>query len=124
MSQYVEAPTKTFKAAAAIGAHILVKISSGKLAVCGVGEAPIGTIETEAFADLDVRSVRLLSAQGTQKGVAAGAFSAGAKLYTQAAGKIDDVVTSAIQIGVALEDAGAAGDIVEWMAWSGGAVGG
>lgn len=116
MSQYVNTPTKTFTAGAAIGKHILVKISSGKLAVAVLGNEPIGTIEDEAFADLDIRAVRLLSAQGTMKCVASGAFSAGAVVYGRAAGKIDDIsATSAIRVGIAMEDAAAAGDIVEVM---------
>lgn len=116
MSQYVNTPTKGFTAGAAIGKHILVKLSSAKLAVAALGEEPIGTLEDEAFADLDIRSVRLLSAQGSIKCVASGAFSNGAVVYGRAAGKVDDIsTTSAVRIGIALETAANANDIVEVM---------
>ncbi len=116
MSQFVETPTKGFVAGAAIGKHILVKLSSGKLAVAALGEEFIGTLEDESFADLDIRTVRLKSAQGTIKCVASGAFSNGAVVYGRAAGKVDDIsTTSAIRVGVALETVTASGDIVEVM---------
>lgn len=114
MSQFVEAPTRTFTAGAAIGKYILVKLSSDKLAVAGLAEEWIGVLENESFADLDKRAVRLRSAQGTMKCVASGAFSSAAVVYGRAAGKVDDISTSsAIRVGIALEAATAAGDIVE-----------
>lgn len=114
MATYVEAPTRTFTAGAAIGKHILVKGSSAKLAVAGLAEEFLGTLEDQSFADGDMRAVRLKSAQGTIKCVAAGAFSQFAVVYGRAAGKVDDVSTSsAIRVGIALGAATAAGDIVE-----------
>jgi len=116
MSQFVETPTKTFTAGGAIGQHIRVKLSSGVLAVAGLGatDEPVelGTITEASFASGDVRAVRLRNAQGTAKMVAAGAFSAGAAVYGAAAGKVDDVVSGAA-LGIALEAATAANDIVE-----------
>jgi len=114
MSQYVETPTKAFTAGAAIGKHILVKLDTAKLAVAGLAEQAVGVIEDEAFADGDLRAVRLLSAQGTIKCVAAAAVAEAAVVYGRALGKVDDVSTSsAIRVGVALEAATAAGDIIE-----------
>lgn len=114
MSQHVETRSKSFVAGGEIAQWILVKLSSGKLAVAGLAEEPIGVIEAAAFADGDVRSVTLLSCQGTIKCVAAGPFSQGAVVYGRALGKVDDVATSsAVRIGIALEAATAAGDIVE-----------
>lgn len=114
MNQFTEGPTKAFTAGAAIGKHILVKLSSGKLAVAGLGDEYIGTLEDEAFADLEIRSVRLRSAQGTIQCVASGAFSVGAVVYGRAAGKVDDIsTTSAVRVGIALEAATAASDIIE-----------
>jgi hypothetical protein len=114
MSQYVEGPTKSFIAGAAIAKHILVKVASGKIAVAGLAEEFIGSLEDASFADLDVRAVRLRGAGGTMKCTAAGAFSQGAVVYGRALGKIDDVSTSsAVRVGIALEAATAAGDIVE-----------
>jgi len=47
MSQYTEGPTKTFTAGAAIGKHVLVKLSSDLLAVAGLAEEYLGTLEDE-----------------------------------------------------------------------------
>jgi hypothetical protein len=114
MSQQTEGRTKTFTAGAAIGQWILVKLSSGKLAVAGLGEEFLGVIEEAAFADGDLRSVVLRSSEGTIKCVASGAFSAGAVVYGRAAGKVDDIsTTSALRVGIALEAATAANDVIE-----------
>lgn len=114
MSQYVDGPSKTFTAGAAIGQDILVKLSSGKLAVAALGDEHIGTLLAESFTDGDERAVRLRSAQGTTKMVASGAFTAGAILYGRALGKVDDIsTTSAIRVGTALEAATAANDVIE-----------
>ena len=116
MSQFNETGTKGFTAGAAIAQHILVKLSSDKLAVAALGEEFIGTILQESFADGDIRAVRLKSGQGTMKMIASGAFSAGAVVYGRAAGKVDDIsATSAIRAGIAMEAAAAAGDVVEVM---------
>lgn len=116
MSQYVETPTKAFTAGAAIAKHLRVKLSSGKLAVAGVGASDepveIGTMEDASFADLDVVSVRLRNAQGTVKMVAAEAISAGVVVYGAASGKVADT-SSGAQIGIALEAALADGDVIE-----------
>lgn len=114
MSQYVDTPTRTFTAGAAIGQYIRVYLSSGKLAVAGLTNKEIGQAEVAAFADGDVIPVRLRTAQGTCKMVAAGAITAGAAVYTAASGKIDDVATSTgFLVGTALEAATAANDVIE-----------
>lgn len=119
MSQMVETATRTFTAGAAIGDFILVKLSSGKLAVAGLGDEFLGAIQAKSFADGDIRSVRLKNAQGTQKMVASGAIALGAVVYGRAAGKIDDnSSTSAVRVGIALEAATAANDIVEVLVTS------
>ena len=116
MSQINETGVKGFTAGAAIWQHILVKLSSDKLAVAALGQEFIGTILQQAFADGDIRSVRLKSAAGTMKCIASGAFSSGAVVYGRAAGKVDDIsATSAIRVGIALETAAAAGDVIEVM---------
>ena len=112
MSQFVETPTKGFEAGAAIAIHILVKLASGVLQVAAADEEWIGVTEAAAFAAGDRIPVRLRSAQGTMKCTAAGAFAESAVLFGQADGKVDDVA-EAIRVGIALEAAGAAGDIVE-----------
>jgi hypothetical protein len=101
-------------AGAAIDQFILVKLASDLLSVAALGEEPIGVIEEASFVSGDIRSVRLLSAKGTIKCIASGAFSQGAVLYGRASGKVDDIsTTSAIRIGIALEAATATGDVVE-----------
>lgn len=112
MSQFVETPTKTFTAGAAIAKYLRVKLSSGKLAASGATDDDLGQIEDASFADLDVRSVRLRTAPGTCKMVAAGAITAGARVYQAASGKIDDTVTGKL-VGTALEAATADGDVIE-----------
>ncbi len=117
MSQgYVDTNYKAMTAGAAIGVHILVKVASDKAEIAGLADVPVGTLVEQAFADGDVVSVALLSKAGTLKCVAAAAVAQGAKVYCRAAGKVDDVATSsAVLVGVAMEAAGAAGDIIEVM---------
>lgn len=110
MSQYVETPTKTFVAGGAIPQFARVKLTSGKLALAGASDQEIGTLETETFADGDWGTVRLRTAAGTAKMIAAGAVTAG-PCYAAANGRVDD--TGTVQIGDALEAATAAGDIIE-----------
>ncbi len=119
MSQFVHAPTRPFIAGAAIGAHLRVYISSGKLAIAGITQQDIGVIETEAFADGDLRAVRLLSAEGTVKMIAAAAITAGAKVYTAAAGKVSVSASTAYPRGIAMEAAAADGDVIEVMPYIG-----
>ncbi len=114
MSQYVETACKTFTVGEAIAQHLLV-ITPGALVKCTLAADPIGTVEAATFAAGEKVAVRLRSAQGTHKGVAADSFSAGAVLYAAAAGQLTDLASGAIRVGIALEAAAAAGDIVEWM---------
>lgn len=117
MSQLFETPTRPFQAAAAIAIHLRVKLNgSNKLAVCGAGatEYEVGTMTRAATAADQIVAVRVPTAQGTTKMVAAGAFSQEAMLYGAASGKVDDVVNGK-PIGIALEAATANNDIVEVM---------
>ena len=114
MSQQVAGPCRAFTAGAAIAQFLRVKLSSGKLAAAGLADKELGTMEEASVADLDVRSVRLRTAEGTCKMVAAGAVTLGAAVYTAASGKIDDVATATgFLIGTALEAATADGDVIE-----------
>lgn len=116
MSQNVETACKTFVAGVAIARFLRVKLSAGKLAVAVAGvtdeQIEIGTIDEAAFADLDVRPVRLRSAQGTAKMVANAAIAAGVAVYGAAAGKIS-TTASGLAIGISLEAAGADNDVIE-----------
>ena len=111
MSQFVETPTKTFTAGAAIDQYLRVKLSSGKLAVAGASDVSIGVMEVESFADLDKVAVRLSTAQGTRKMVASEAITAGDPVYAAASGKV--AATGTVVEGRALEAATADGDIIE-----------
>lgn len=123
MSQYVETPTKGFTAGGAIAQYLRVKLSGGELAAAGLTDLEIGTIEEAALADGDVREVRLRTAPGTAKMVAAGEITAGAAVYTAASGKISATAAStSYAIGHALEAATADGDIVEVLRYAHGPV--
>lgn len=113
MSQYVESPCRTFTAGAALAIHRRVKLTSGELAYAGAGDVAIGTLEKPSFADGDEVAVRLRSAPGTRKMVAAGAIAEGAHVYGAADGKVDDV--GGVLEGIALDAAGADGDVIEVM---------
>jgi len=113
MSQYVNGNVKTFTAGGAIAVDLLVKISSGKLAVAGLLDEILGTMEAASFADGDVASVRLKSAAGTHSCVSENAIAEGAAVYGRAGGKVDDVSTGATRLGIALEAATAANDVIE-----------
>lgn len=110
MSQYVETPTKGFSCSGALAQYLRVKTPSS-LAAAGVDEMDIGTLEEASFAAGDVRAVRLRTAQGTAKMVAAGAITAGADVYAAASGKI--AATGYVYIGQALEAASANNDVIE-----------
>lgn len=114
MSQFVETCCKTFTTAAAIDQHLRVKLdSTGKVSLAGIADKDIGTLEQESFADGDVRAVRLSSAVGTRKCVAAAAITRGARVFTAAAGKVSNTAATAFQYGTALEAAAADLDVIE-----------
>jgi len=117
MSQYVDGNTKTFIADEAIAIHLRVKLDSdGRVTVAGLADKEIGTAVTPAFAAGDPITVRLRTASGTHKMVAIEACAVGAELYTETVGKVQDTAAStAFRVGVALEAAGADGDIIEVM---------
>jgi hypothetical protein len=95
--------------------HLRVKLDSdGRVTVAGLADKEIGTVVTPAFAAGDPVTVRLRSAAGTHKMVAVEALAAGATVYTEASGKVQDTAAStAFQIGTALEAATADGDVIE-----------
>lgn len=113
MSQYVEACTKTFIAGGALPLHARVKLTAGKLALAGLADKEIGTTERQAFADGDAIPVRLRTAYGTSKMIAAEALPVG-PVRTAANGKVaDTAAVGSFLVGDALEPAAADGDIVE-----------
>lgn len=113
MSSYVDGPVRTFTSAAALSPHLRVKLSSGKVALSGSEDEDIGTVEKRCHAANELVPIRLRTAQGTRKVVAAGSFALGATLYKAANGQVDDSGTHAI--GTALEASTGAGDVVEML---------
>jgi len=111
MSQYVETPTKSFSCSGALAAYLRVK-TPNSLALADATDVELGTMEEAALAANDIRAVRLRTAQGTCKMVAAGAITLGATVYGAASGTIDDIDNNN-KIGIALEAATAAGDVIE-----------
>ncbi|HVJ67579.1 MAG TPA: hypothetical protein VM510_06320 [Caulifigura sp.] len=110
MSQFVETATKTLVAGAAIAEHLRVKLTAGEVAVAGASDPSIGTMEVACFAAGNC-TVRLATAQGTRKMVAAGSITAGNPVYAAASGKIASSGT--VLEGIALQAAGANNDVIE-----------
>lgn len=121
MGQYTEG-ILTFKAGEALGERVRVKASSGtttdpiEVVAAGAGEQHIGVTEY-AVSSGDYVAVRPRTMPGSKLGVASEAFARGATLYGAASGKIKDT-SAGSAIGIALEEATADGDIVEWMDFS------
>jgi predicted RecA/RadA family phage recombinase len=92
----------------------VVLASGGTVSTAGLAEKEIGTAMTAAFASGDLVTVRLRTAAGTHKMIAKEAIAAGATVYTEAGGKVQDTAEStAFQVGTALEAATAENDIIE-----------
>lgn len=120
MSQIVHGPTRTLTANGALGANLRVKISAGVLVLAGASDASIGTMEAATFSGATRGTVRLKTAEGTQKMVAAGAITAGNPVYAAASGKVD--ASGTVIEGKAIESAAADGDVIEVMPVADGAV--
>lgn len=116
MADYVDPGYRTFVAGGALGRHLRVKLTTGKLALAGVGATDnlveLGTLEDAAFADGDVCNVSLRNKQGTVKMVAGGSITAGASVYGAANGKIS-TTASGSPLGIALTGASGDNSIIE-----------
>ena len=113
MTGIVETACKSFPAGGAIAQYLRVKTMAA-LAVAGLTDQEIGTLETPALAAGQNVAVRLRTAQGTCKMVAAAAITKGAKVYTAAAGKISSTAAStSFLIGEACEAASGDGSVIE-----------
>ena len=114
MSQYVDGNEKSFEADEAIAQYARVKLDAdGKVTAAGLADKEIGTALRESFAAGDVIPVRLRSAAGTHKMIAADALSIGDPVFSQASGKVGDTEATGFLIGTALEATTADNDIVE-----------
>lgn len=114
MSQKVDGNTRTFVAGETIERGLLVRLSAAEtVSIAGLAQTPIA-VATRRVPAGEQGAFDLLSKAGTVQCKAGGAFSAGAVVYGRAAGLVDDISTSsAVKIGVALEAATAANDIIE-----------
>lgn len=115
MATVIKGRSRTFKADAATSAERLVKLSSGKIVVCAQDDANwVGVTEAEAFAADEFISVACRNLEGTVKCTAAGAITAGANVFVGASGKVAAAGgASPKQFGIAMEAAGADGDLIE-----------
>lgn len=106
---------KSFTASAAITQFARVKLeSAGTIVTAGLAEKEIGTAQRAAFAANDIITVKLTSAPGTHKMIAKEAIAVGARLYTEAGGKVQDTAEStSFQVGTAFTAAAAENDIIE-----------
>jgi len=115
MAELTESGCKTFEADAAIAQYARVKLDAdGKVTTAGLTDKEIGTATREAFAAGDLIAVRLRSSTGTHKMLAIEALAAGATVYTETSGKVQDTAqATAFQVGTALDAATADGDVIE-----------
>jgi hypothetical protein len=110
MSQFFETPVVPDTAAGAVGQYLRVK-TPGAVALAGALDQSFGTMNTACLA-AGPCSVRLKTAEGTQKMVAAAAITKGNYVYGAASGKVSSVANGNIE-GIAKETVTADGDIIE-----------
>jgi hypothetical protein len=116
MSQFHDSGYMTFTASEAIPKYARVTLAStGLIEDAGIAVKDIGTATNEAFASGDRVTVKLRSAPGTHKMIAAAAVSLGATIFTAASGKVSVSASTAFQIGnvVGIDGTVADGDIIE-----------
>lgn len=115
MSQYVDTGTRTFIADAAITQFARVVFESdSRVVTAGLTEVGCGIAMNPAFAAGDAIQVKLWNSAGTFKMRASEALAAGATLYTESDGEVQDTAqATAVPFAQALEAATADGDIIE-----------
>ncbi len=117
MSSFNDNGYRTFECDEALTQYARVKLDSdGKITTAGLTDKGIGVATRATFAAGDTVSVALDSKPGTCKMIASEALAAGATVYSEASGKVQDTAqATAYQVGVALEAATADGDVIEVM---------
>lgn len=111
---------RTFTAGGTIAVNALVKLSGANVVVNDVAGTPIGVLLEGASAGGGAVSGARCTVGlffPTVKMIASNAITAGAKVYGDAAGKVDDNAPagSPIFVGIALEAAAADGDTIECL---------
>ncbi|MEM6260153.1 MAG: hypothetical protein AAGI37_17900 [Planctomycetota bacterium] len=118
MSQRNDSGYITFEADEAIELYSRVKLDAdGKITKAGLTDKSIGTLQTRAaLAVGDKVPVKLRSAAGTHKARVSEAVAAGALLYSESDGEVQDTAqATAFVEGTALEAATADNDIIEFL---------
>ncbi|MCA9138957.1 MAG: DUF2190 family protein [Planctomycetales bacterium] len=115
MTTQLRAPSQTFEATEVISKNLRVKLNAAGTVSIAVGaDSDIGVTNGYAYAAGDDVGVDLASLEGTAIGVAAVAITTGDKIYGADGGKIGKTNTNA-PIGIAMSDAAADGDKVEFV---------
>lgn len=117
MSQFDDSGYKAFECDEALTQFARVKLDSdGKITTAGLTDKGIGVATRATFAAGEVVNVALNTKPGTMKMIASEALAAGALVYSEASGKVQDTAqATAFAVGVAMEAATADGDIIEVM---------
>jgi hypothetical protein len=116
MSQFFETTTRPDTAAGAVASYLRVK-TPGAVAAAGALEQSFGTMDRDCLA-AGPCTVRVKTANGTRKMVAAAAIAAGGLVYGAASGKVSSVANGNLE-GIAMEAASADGDVFEVMSLNG-----
>ena len=111
MSQFNDTGFQTVSLTETVG-QFLRTDATGTL--CGITERGIGVACTAGVSG-DAVNVALWSKAGTHKVVASAAISKDAIVYSAASGKVGASASTAYPLGIAIEAAGADGDIIEMM---------
>jgi hypothetical protein len=116
MSQFDDSGYKTYVASEAIPKYARVTLAStGLIEDAGITAKEIGTALEEAFASGDRVTVKLRTAPGTHKMIAAAAVTLGATVFTAASGKVSVSASTAFQVGqvVGIDGTVADGNVIE-----------
>jgi len=111
----IQNTTRTFIAAEAIGAYILVKVDSSGLAetATATGAEPKVGYTTASVTLGEAANISLIHGGGSSFATASEALSIGDVVYGDAGGKVSASGSSGDKVGVTLTAATADGDVVE-----------
>ncbi len=105
----------TFIAGATIAAYTRVKLdSSGHIVEAGIADTAVGFTTERGATSGEPAAVRVANAP-EHAGRANGAIAVGALVYSAAAGRVDDVATSAILLGYATTAASNQDELIRFV---------